>query len=74
MRKILFCCILFVGIFASCQNKVISIGAIDASVQTTLWQSLWNKVKLEVQDSSVKEPVRPLNYFIREGFAGKFGF
>jgi|GEM_PF-2178010 len=74
MRKIFYCC-LFVGglLLTACKDQVSDLKDFKDQVRSSLWHSVLDKVNPGQGDSSAVEAPRPLNYFLLEGFAAKFG-
>jgi len=44
-----------------------------ADLQSKLWQTVLDQVGMDQGDTSAVQHALPLNYFLREGFAAKFG-
>jgi len=42
-------------------------------LKEVLWQTVLDQVGMEQGDTSAVQEALPLNYFLREGFASKFG-
>ena len=75
MRKVFYYCLVSAGlVLTGCQNRIADLKDFKDQMQETLWHSLLDKVNMESADTAAVESPRPLNYFLREGFAAKFGF
>lgn len=57
----------------SCKNQMAEIKDFKADLQSKLWQTVLDQVGMDQGDTSAVQHALPLNYFLREGFAAKFG-
>lgn len=60
-------------LLTACQNSVADFKNFKDQVKESLWHSVLDQVNLESSDTTAMPGARPLNYFLREGFAAKFG-
>ncbi|UAY54639.1 hypothetical protein [Arachidicoccus terrestris] len=74
MRKVFYCCLLSAGLLlTACQNRIAEFKDFKDQMKESLWHSVLDQVNVESADTAAVEAPRPLNYFLREGFAAKFG-
>jgi len=74
MRKVFYCFLLSGGLLlTACQNRMANFTDFKDQMKESLWHSVLDQVNMESADTAAVESPRPLNYFLREGFAAKFG-
>lgn len=74
MRKIFVCCIVLVSLTA-CRNSIGEISDLNTQqVGQSLLNSLFHRVTTEATDTAAIEKADQFNFFLRDGFARKFGF
>lgn len=66
---------MFIGglLLTACKNQMSEFKDFKDQMRSSLWHSVLDKVSLDQGDSTAAENPHPLNYFLREGFAAKFG-